>query len=121
MEPTEVRARFERLARDLAVDGATSGIAFRRRALKVSGEAFLILGDDGVVIRLPDGCPSREDALAEPGAEVFTVEAGRVPVPDWVVLPGETAEHWPEWAHEAAKEAAATTRPRRPGQLDRNA
>jgi hypothetical protein len=121
MEPIEVRARFERIARDLAHDGATPGIAFRRRALKVSGEAFLILGDDGVVIRLPDGCPSRDDALAEPGAEVFTVEAGRVPVPDWVVLPGGSAEHWPEWAHEAAKEAATNPRPRGSGSLGRSA
>jgi hypothetical protein len=120
MEAIEVRARFERLARDLAGDGATSGIAFRRRALKVSGEAFLILGDDGVVIRLPDGCPSREDALAEPGAEVFTVEAGRVPVPDWVVLPGESAEHWPQWAHEAAKEAASDAGRRSAGPAGRD-
>ena len=106
MDPLEVRARFDRIARELASDGATSGVAFRRRALKVSGEAFLILDDDGVVIRLPDGSPSRADALAEPGAEVFTVEEGRVPVRDWVSLPAGTADHWSQWAREAAKEAA---------------
>lgn len=108
-----MRARFERIARDLAADGATSGVAFRRRALKVSGEAFLILDDDGVVIRLPDGSPSRQEALAEPGAEIFTVEAGRVPVLDWVAVPAQTAEHWPQWAREAAKEAASEAGPRR--------
>jgi hypothetical protein len=75
-----------------------SGAMFGMPCAKAGGKAFLGWTDGGVVFKLDQ--EPRERALALAGAHLFEPMAGR-PMREWVVVPAEHQQRWPELAEKA--------------------
>jgi|tagenome__1003787_1003787.scaffolds.fasta_scaffold20082750_1 hypothetical protein len=75
-----------------------SGAMFGMPCAKAGGKAFMGWYDDGVVFKLDQ--EPRERALELPGAHLFEPMAGR-PMREWVVVPAEHDQSWPQLAEEA--------------------
>jgi hypothetical protein len=75
-----------------------SGAMFGMPCAKAGGKAFMGWYDGAVVFKL-DEAP-RERALELSGAHLFEPMAGR-PMREWVVVPAQHDQSWPELAEEA--------------------
>jgi hypothetical protein len=99
----EPRGGYEAVADDItATSPATRGQMFGMPCLKNEvGKAFAGYFGEAMVFKLP---PSpREEALALPGARLFDPSGMGRPMKEWVVVPAEHAERWPELAREALR------------------
>ena len=89
---------FADIAREvLALPGVEQSRAFHAQALKVEGKIFAMLVDGRLVVKLPvDRCV---DLVAADRAVPF--ESGGRRMKEWVSIPVDEAERWPEYADEA--------------------
>jgi hypothetical protein len=92
---------FDDIAADLAGQGVSTGGMFGKRALKAGGKAFACLKGEMLAVRLGDGSPAHQEALALPGAELFDPSGKGKPFKDWVAVPVAQAGQWPGLATRA--------------------
>jgi hypothetical protein len=89
---------FEDLADRLAGDGVTVKPVFGKRGLMYGGKALGCRFGAGVALRLVAGTPEHTAALDLPGAELFDPSSRHRPMKDWVVVPADHADQWPDLA-----------------------
>ena len=96
-------ARFEELCADLL---ARNGDLVRTKmmgmpSLKLNGKlvAGFAATEGAMIFKLPNA-DDRSRALTLPGAHLFEPMEGRA-IKEWVVVPNEQAQHWPEFAQTA--------------------
>lgn len=95
------RARYEELP-GLIPGEVVTGAMFGKPCLKVpGGKAFACCFRDGVAFKLPE--PARSEALGLPGAELFDPSGKGRPMKEWVQVPVDHADGWPELADEARR------------------
>jgi hypothetical protein len=94
----ETHKLYEEVAEGLADAGVTKGKMFGVPCLKVGRKVIGGLWGEAMNFKLPPD--ARAEALAIPGAEPFDPGKGR-PMREWVVVPVEHADRWPELAHSA--------------------
>ncbi|MDF2444001.1 MAG: hypothetical protein JWR01_2204 [Subtercola sp.] len=95
---------FEALAAELLEQGAERSQMMGRPMFAVNGRMFACLSSDRLAVRLGAGTPELDDALALPGATLFSPGnaksggAHRV-WRDWASLPVSAAEDWHDFAN----------------------
>jgi hypothetical protein len=101
------RVFYDAIAGDL---GATAAVSrsqmFGMPCLKHGGKAFAGFYKGAMTFKLRQ--PEHAAALALPGAHLFDPSGAGRPMKEWVVVPAEYADRWPDLAREALHYLAAT-------------
>ncbi len=93
------REPLERLVAQLGDDRISVSAMFGKPALKdEAGKAFACLLDGALAFRLGRGSPAHAEALALAGAHLFDPSGKDRPMKDWVTVPPEHFDRWPEFA-----------------------
>ena len=97
--PGDAQSTFAAIARTLLDEpGVTEGTGFGTNAgLRVSGRIFAMLGDGGMVVKLP--APRCLELVAAGRSRPFTAGKGH-PMREWVVLAPDAGD-WDALAREA--------------------
>ncbi len=97
----DAEAQFEELADALALRGVERAKMMGYPSLKHRGKLIACLSrdDDAMIFKLPSEAV-RDDALALEGAHLFDPMGGR-PMKEWVAVPSDHADRWPELADAA--------------------
>jgi hypothetical protein len=98
---------FEEIAAELAPRGAIAGAMFGKRSLKAGGKAFACLLGDDLAVKLGAGSAEHTAALTLTGACLFDPSGLGRPFKDWVAVPAEHADRWPDLAQQALEALAA--------------
>ncbi len=98
----DARARYDAICDDLAArnDDVALGQMMGMPAIKRGGKMVGGFWRDAMVFKLPDP-PQREAALALEGAALFDPSEKGRPMKEWVVVPPEHADRWPDLAEQA--------------------
>ncbi|RFA16659.1 hypothetical protein B7R22_04110 [Subtercola boreus] len=94
---------FEALGAELLARGAERSQMMGRPMFAVNGRMFACLSNDRLGVRLGAGTPELGDALALPGATLFSPGAPKNGGAhrvwrDWASLPSSAADAWPDVA-----------------------
>ena len=93
------REPLQRLREQLGDERVAVSAMFGKPALKDSrGKAFACLLDGEVAFRLGRATAAHAAALGLAGAHLFDPSGKDRPMKDWVSVPPEHAERWPEFA-----------------------
>jgi hypothetical protein len=103
---SDTGSAFDELSRILTAEGFAEGRMFGLRCLKYRGKAVVALHETGLAFKLGQGSAAHAAALEEAGATIFDPAGGR-PMKDWVRVPVDRSEKWPEWAREASLRTSA--------------
>lgn len=95
------RMLFDGLAKELKVDGVTTGMAFGHRALKHDRVGIACLTGDGMAFFLPVSSAEHAEASAVVGSRTWAPSTVNVALPDWVVVPTDSSSRWLAWARAA--------------------
>jgi AraC-like DNA-binding protein len=95
----EARDRFDEIAQLMTHEGASRGVLFGKPCLKYGGKAFACLFRDAVAFKLR--LKLHADALALEGAQLFDPSGRGRPMKEWVQVPVDHADSWPELARSA--------------------
>ncbi|WP_421735018.1 hypothetical protein [Cellulomonas sp.] len=100
---------YEAIADDLVARGATRAQMMGRPILKVGSTMFAAhIGGDRLAVKLGRDSAEHAEALALPGAAVWSPgDSGRL-FYDWVALPASAEDHWMRFA-EIARVLAQTS------------
>jgi hypothetical protein len=90
---------YEAMADDLVARGATRAQMMGRPILKVGSTMFAAhVGGDRLAVKLGRDSPSFQEAMALPGAAVWSPgDSGRL-FYDWVALPASAEDDWMRFA-----------------------
>jgi len=95
----QAMAYFGEIAEELSSGGVSSGGLFGKPSLKIGTKAFACQFRDGVAFKLsPD---VHAEALGLAGAELFDPSGKGRPMKEWVQVPVDHAQRWPEFARQA--------------------
>jgi hypothetical protein len=78
--------------------GVVQAKAFGMPGLKTGSKVFAGLFHDAMVFKLGAGSAAHVDALALPGARLWDPSGMGRPFKDWVEVPPEHSDRWPELA-----------------------
>ena len=100
----DARSRYDEIADDLAArnPAVALGQMMGMPALKASGKMIGGFWEGEMVFKLPDQAV-REEALGLAGARLFDPSAKGRPMKEWVQVPVEHADRWPELAEHALR------------------
>ncbi len=107
--PPPAAREFDALAEALAEQGAARSRMMGRPMLTLDGRMFACLDAGMLGLRLGEQNPAHAEALALPGAEIFSPGQGRR-FRDWVSLPVDRADDWERFAVAAMHHVAALRR-----------
>ena len=93
------RERFDELAELMASEGVDGGSLFGKPCLKYGGKAFACQFRDAVAFKL--GKQPHADALALSGSQLFDPSGKGRPMKEWVQVPVDHADQWPDLARAA--------------------
>lgn len=82
-----------------ALPAAEKSQMFGKPCFKINGKAFMSFFQKECVFKLSGD--ARETALSLPGAHVFDPSGKGRPMKEWVQVPYEYTDRWPELAKEA--------------------
>jgi hypothetical protein len=99
----EAVAAYDAVAAGLEAAGVVRGSMFGMPCLKIGKKVVAGMYGDAMTFKLPP--EPREKALALPGVEPFDPGMGR-PMKEWVLIPLDRSEVWPEYAAEALEYVA---------------
>lgn len=85
---------------------AEQGQMFGKPCLKINGKAFASLFQKEMVFKLTNEAHS--DALSLDGSQSFDPSGKKRPMKEWVQVPYDYSEKWPEFAEEAMKYVSGT-------------
>ncbi|WP_378148028.1 hypothetical protein ACFJGV_07535 [Cnuibacter sp. UC19_7] len=96
----EAVSEFARLADELIDGGAPveRGMMMGRPILKLGGRMFAALSHDAVGFTLGASTPEHAAALAIEGADLFDPGLSGRAFKDWVAIPLDRSDRWPETA-----------------------
>jgi hypothetical protein len=97
------QARYNAIADDLSSLFATKSQMFGMPCLKIGGKAFAGLLQQAMVFKL--GGDAHASALALSGAHLFD-PSGQRPMKEWIEVPAEHADRWPELGRRALQYVA---------------
>ena len=93
---------FDAIAVDLVARGATLGQMMGHPMLKVGSSMFAAFtGDEHLAVKLGRSSAEHAEALALPGAAVWSPGGSGRLFYDWVSLPPELEDHWMRFAEAA--------------------
>lgn len=99
-ELSRARQELDDLADELSALGVGKGMIFGHHGLKTPArKVFVFEHGDALVFRLRDD--PYDTALALPGAHVFKPMADRPAMRNWIVVPDDHVDEWPELARTA--------------------
>ncbi|NUU16371.1 hypothetical protein HP550_03805 [Cellulomonas humilata] len=106
---TQSESDYEAIADDLVARGATRAQMMGRPILKVGSTMFAAhIGGDRIAVKLGRDSADHAEALALPGAAVWSPgDSGRL-FYDWVALPASAEDDWMRFA-EVARVRAQTS------------
>jgi len=95
----DAREIYDQVAAELAASSPTTlGKMFGMPCLKIGAKTYAGFHNDSMVFKLSGA--AHAGALALSGAHLFDPGMGR-PMKEWVVVPSEHAERWPEIGRQA--------------------
>jgi hypothetical protein len=98
---SQAREEFDQLAEHLATDGVVRASMFGKPCLKINGKAFACQFRDGTAFKLTP--EPHAEALRLAGAELFDPSGKHRPMKEWVQVPVDHADRWPELAKAAGR------------------
>ncbi len=78
------------------IDGAIAGNLFGKPCYKINGKAFVCLFKEEMVFKLSD--TQHKEALSLDGTQLFDPSGKRRPMKEWVQIPFDYQEKWPQFA-----------------------
>ena len=103
---TDPRAAYDAIAAALAPEQVQSSKMFGMPCLKHGGKAFAGFHHGAMVFKLRQ--PEHAEALGLAGAHLFDPSGEGRPMREWVEVPADHADRWPEFAREALHYLAAS-------------
>lgn len=95
--------RYNEIAESMAPAGVTKGSLFGKPCLKIGSKSFACFFQEAMVFKLdPD---SLNSAISLPGTKHFDPSGSGRPMKQWVQVPFEHADRWPELADQALRYA----------------
>ena len=91
-------ANFDEVAVALEQLGARRAKMMGRPMLALERRMFACLEGDRLALKLGAGTPEFDEAMAIPGAELFSRGASNRRFTDWVAIPAEHSDRWEEFA-----------------------
>ncbi|WP_201743894.1 hypothetical protein [Hymenobacter busanensis] len=82
-----------------ALPDAQAGQLFGKPCYKINGKAFVCFFQQAMVFKLAG--ETHRETLALDGARLFDPSGKGRPMKDWVQVPADYADHWPELAQAA--------------------
>ena len=82
-----------------SLEGAERSQMFGKPCFKVKGKAFMSLFDNQLVFKL--GGDAHTEALSLDGTQLFDPSGKKRPMKEWVQVPFDYKDKWPEFAAEA--------------------
>lgn len=107
---TQAEKLFDEIADSLASAGVTRGALFGKPSLKIGGTNFSCFFKGAMVFKLDPG--STDAVLALGGAKRFDPSGSGRPMKQWIQVPFEHADRWPELADDALRTAVASSGPK---------
>ncbi len=87
------------LAIGQSLAGAQQSQMFGKPCFKVNGKAFMSLFDNQLVFKLSSD--AHKEALSLDGSKQFDPSGKKRPMKEWVQVPFDYVDKWPEFAREA--------------------